>query len=1124
VATRPERSSATEGGRVLGSTLPAALVAPPSSSAEKLAPPQSSRERAQAKHRLIGLFTRARDAQQRGLTSLARSLLERCLAIDGDDAHATLALARLEAASGNEERAQQLFVAARAARPSNVRLAHAHGVFEARCGRPAAAREAFRTCEALEPGSCYAIHAWGQLEESLGKVAAARAVYARSPDSFTVLAAWAALEAHQVNTTHARSLYKSACITAGLLVPPNTPARLGARAARGRGAVPSPAEAARLFIDWSALETRTGRLRQARSLLSKARAVAPQSAEVTVAAAGLEWSSGRPAAGRQLLRAAVDEMQAGVEADRRAREAARARGRGGGQWRGQGGGVRGRGRGAARGRGLGAVPGRGEGEAPMRDQRPRQGAAPGQAQGVAPGLSAREAELIELYNGWAALEARCRRGGIKRALRLLGKAAAVVEAAGGAVGGAAGGIIREGAGVVPGEMAGKAADERGGRGDGGSGGRSGGEGTPGGRVRASGRGSGRGSPAGVPSDVVGVGGARQRVPAAGLLFQSRGALLHRTGDVAQAREAYRRAVALGCGAPAYVGWARLEEEYGDAVLAEKLFARGAAEEPDHAPLHNARAAAAERRGDLREARRVYAGACTRGACAALLHGWGQLELRDGKHARAAALFERAATCGRGSAQDRAFACHALGHARLRQRRLGDAQAAFTAGLALCPDSSQLLLGLALTHAHQRDHEAARVLFRKAVRVDPRHAHAWRAWGVMEARLGETVAARRILADGLRSCRGYAPLWLAAARVEKESGNLASARRLLQEGVEDCGGGRVGGTAGGWGAGIAAGRAVAGGVGRGGGADVGLAALASAGPFASLADEVGASLAQELDTSLAADVDASLTADLDASLSEEVDASLTADLDVSLAEEGDASLARDGDVSLGEDGDVSFGGDASLGEDMDASPAAVLTVDEDFELSAGVEPDPRASEQMDMPLDAPLLDEDPPSSKAVARAEASRAGGTGALLLSWAALELGAGRHALCQQILSRARSAGADPGPAYQLQAVLLARQGLPSDARAVVEEGLRVAPSHAPLHCLMGSMLDADNNVEGARAAFAKALRLHPGDGRTYHAWASLEARLLNWEGLAKLNQQARASFPPDRMPPLVESRSDMP
>ena len=38
------------------------------------------------------------------------------------------------------------------------------------------------------------------------------------------------------------------------------------------------------------------------------------------------------------------------------------------------------------------------------------------------------------------------------------------------------------------------------------------------------------------------------------------------------------------------------------------------------------------------------------------------------------------------------------------------------------------------------------------------------------------------------------------------------------------------------------------------------------------------------------------------------------------------------------------------------------------------------------------------------------------------------------QLLSRARSAGAEPGAAYQLQSVLLARQGLSRDAQDAVE------------------------------------------------------------------------------------------
>ena len=47
-----------------------------------------------------------------------------------------------------------------------------------------------------------------------------------------------------------------------------------------------------------------------------------------------------------------------------------------------------------------------------------------------------------------------------------------------------------------------------------------------------------------------------------------------------------------------------------------------------------------------------------------------------------------------------------------------------------------------------------------------------------------------------------------------------------------------------------------------------------------------------------------------------------------------------------------------------------------------------------------------------------------------------------------------------------------------------------------------------GSAAARAAALACP----RTFHAWARLEARLLNWEGLRLLNEQAQQAFPPSR------------
>ena len=102
------------------------------------------------------------------------------------------------------------------------------------------------------------------------------------------------------------------------------------------------------------------------------------------------------------------------------------------------------------------------------------------------------------------------------------------------------------------------------------------------------------------------------------------------------------------------------------------------------------------------------------------------------------------------------------------------------------------------------------------------------------------------------------------------------------------------------------------------------------------------------------------------------------------------------------------------------------------------------------------------------------------------------------------------------MQALSLLKRGQPAEARAVVEKGIAVAPTHAPLHRVLGSLQDAANEVEGARASFREGLRLNPGYAQLYHAWARLEARLLNWGALNELNKRAREAFPQPSMADL--------
>jgi len=139
-----------------------------------------------------------------------------------------------------------------------------------------------------------------------------------------------------------------------------------------------------------------------------------------------------------------------------------------------------------------------------------------------------------------------------------------------------------------------------------------------------------------------------------------------------------------------------------------------------------------------------------------------------------------------------------------------------------------------------------------------------------------------------------------------------------------------------------------------------------------------------------------------------------------------------------------------------------------------------------------------------------------LLMSWATFELRQGRLPQVQVLLTRVRLFDGSSGELHHLQALLLIKLNQRADARAILEQGLLVAPRHVPLYKLLGSLQASDNDVEAARISFERGLQIQPDYAQIYHAWARLEARLLNWQALAELNRRALAAFPPDRQPSL--------
>lgn len=414
---------------------------------------------------------------------------------------------------------------------------------------------------------------------------------------------------------------------------------------------------------------------------------------------------------------------------------------------------------------------------------------------------------------------------------------------------------------------------------------------------------------------------RRRHPRDPSLLQTLGTLHRRAGNTTAARASFEEAVRLRPHAPTFVAWGLMEADLGRFDTARQLFARGVRADPAHAPLHSARARVEERAGNLAEARRVLTEALAAFPSSTLWHGLGKLEERSGNLERAAELFEQGASCVR-SGDDSSFLWHSLGMVRTQQRNLGEAVAAFERGLRRRPSSSQLRLGMAIAYGAMGKGEEARPLFLMAVQADPSHAHAWQAWGVMEARGGNTEVARDLFRRGLRRCPDHAALWQASAKLEGEAGETGRARRLFIAGEEAC---------------------------------------------------------------------------------------------------------------------------------------------------------------PDQP----------------------------AIFLAHAYFEMHQGRTQEAARLIGLAQQMEPAGGELHHVAALNLIKRGKADEARQTVERGIELAPTHAPLHRLRGSLQDQAGEVEAARASFKEGLRLNPGYAQLYHAWARLEARVLNLEGMAEVNRRARQAFP---------------
>ena len=135
-------------------------------------------------------------------------------------------------------------------------------------------------------------------------------------------------------------------------------------------------------------------------------------------------------------------------------------------------------------------------------------------------------------------------------------------------------------------------------------------------------------------------------------------------------------------------------------------------------------------------------------------------------------------------RDRAvFLTHTLGMLELNHHRPLHAYEVFLDGIDRYGNSSQLLLGTALSLVKLGKERQSRDYFEQAVTTDERHAQAWQAWGMMEMRGGNYKTAKVILECGIRSTPRYGPLWHAFGLLESRTGNIEMARKLFEKGID-----------------------------------------------------------------------------------------------------------------------------------------------------------------------------------------------------------------------------------------------------------------------------------------------------------------------------------------------------
>lgn len=312
-----------------------------------------------------------------------------------------------------------------------------------------------------------------------------------------------------------------------------------------------------------------------------------------------------------------------------------------------------------------------------------------------------------------------------------------------------------------------------------------------------------------------------RYPLDHSLLQAAGKVEERLGNYTGATELYGASLFIQPSAPTLVSYALLELRQTTALAFQssntssklivatesddnnpfsskikrimRLFEEALMVDKRHGPAYNAYGRAIfEHLHDEDKARLIFERG-VRANCtdsASIYHGYARLELVLGNIDRARELLLQGNQEVRrfhvetdSPHRDRGlFLTHTLGMLELNTNRPSAALEVFREGIERYGNSSQLLLGSALSESKLGNEPKARELFERSVFVDEKHAQAWQAWGVMEMKAGNLLTAKTLFDCGIRSVPRHTALFHTYGILESRLGNVEAARALFQKGI------------------------------------------------------------------------------------------------------------------------------------------------------------------------------------------------------------------------------------------------------------------------------------------------------------------------------------------------------